>query len=473
MSAQKIVRLWHRRYLVLGAVGWLLSAIPASNVMAAGNNQDAVAQMVRLNKEARTFFDAMEFDMAEKNLKKAVEIGEAAALGDHVVMVGTYGNLGVLYAAGLKNESEAVAQFKKALELRPDYVPSKELSSPEVKELFQRAKADLESSPAASPSIPDVSEPAPEASAGELSCPVADVATTGMPLKLRCVAESTLGAKDVIVYYHAGTNSKYRSLKMNSESTADGTPSWTAALAPDALSDEQLFIYFEARDRKSKVVGKVSSASTPTVVAIRAAQPSHSRMDDDEEKHGSSDGGLLWFGFGIGTGYGYAGSAPESYKPVIKDWQHGAAPAKLFHLTPEVGYFLSSNLSLSLQGRLQMMQQWSPKTAKGAIAVLARLLYFMGGETFRFYGGAVLGGGEGFRLVVSNVYTPDYTTSEGKHYVTTTAKGGPVIAGVTVGAAVNLSDSWSLYVESNALVGFPAFSVVADFNGGIRFGFAL
>lgn len=462
MSAQKIVRFWHCRYLVLGAAAWLLSAIPASQAMAAGTNQDAVAQVVRLNKEARTFFDAMEFDLAEKNLKQAVEIGEAAGLGDHVVMVGTYGNLGVLYATGLKNETEAVALFKKALELRPDFLPSKELSSPEVKELFQRAKADLETSPPSS--VPEVAEPTTPS--GGLSCPVADTATTGTPLKLRCVAEKDLGAKDVLVYYHAGTNSKFRSLKMNAESTMDGTPSWTAALAPDALSDEQLFIYFEARDKKSKVLATVSSASDPLVVAIRAAQPSPSRMDDDEEKHASSDGLPLWFGFGIGTGYGYAGSDPESYKPYIEKWQHGAAPAKLFHLTPEVGYFLSPNWSLSLQGRLQIMRPWSKKTASGAVAFLARLLYFTGGETFRFYAGPVLGGGEGFRLVVADVPTKDYPSAP---KVTTTTKGGPVIAGATVGMAINLSESWSWILESNALIGFPTVSMVADFNTGIRF----
>jgi hypothetical protein len=462
MSAQKIVRLWPCRYLVLGAVGWLLSTVPATAAFAAGVNQDAVAQVVRLNKEARQFFDAMEFDLAEKNLRKAVEIGEGAAIGDHVVLVGTYGNLGVLYATGLKNEAEAVAHFKKALELRADYLPSKELSSPEVQELFQRAKADMESAPPSS--VPDVAEPA-AASVEGLSCPVADTATTGTPLKLRCVADAGLGAKDVLVYYHAGTNSKFRSLKMTAESTMDGTPSWTAALAPEALSDEQLFLYFEARDKKSKVLATANSASNPIVVAIRAGQPALSRDDDEEDRRGSSEGGSWWFGFGIGTGYGYAGSAPESYKPYIPDFQHGAAPAKLFHLTPEVGYFLSSNWSLSLQGRLQVMRPWSKKTASGAVAFLARLLYFTGGETFRFYGGPVLGGGEGFRLVVSDVQTKDYYLNK----VSTTVKGGPVIAGATVGMAINLSDSWSWILESNALIGFPTVSMVADFNTGIRF----
>jgi tetratricopeptide (TPR) repeat protein len=462
MSAQKTVRLWHRRYLVLGAAAWLLSTIPA-NLATAAPKDDAVAQVVRLNKEARTFFDAMEFDMAEKNLKKAIEVGEAAALGDHVVLVGSYGNLGVLYATGLKNEAEAVALFKKALELRPDYQPSKELSSPEVKELFQRAKADLEASPPSA--VPETEPAAGDDASGQFSCPVADTATTGTPLKLRCVAEAGLGVKDAIVYYHAGTNSKFRSLKMNAESSMDGTPSWTAALAPDALNDEQLFIYFEARDKKAKVVASVSSASNPIVVGIRAAQPSLSAGDDEGSKASSAEGGTLWFGMGIGTGYGYAASDPESYKPYIPDFQHGAAPAKLFHLTPEVGYFLSPNWSLSLQGRFQMMQQWSTKTARGAVAFLGRLLYFTGGETFRFYGGAVLGGGEGFRLVIENVQTKDYKTSK----VTTTVKGGPVIAGGTVGLAVNLSDSWSWILESNALVGFPTVSMVADFNTGLRF----
>ena len=411
MSAQQIVRLWYCRYLVLGAAGWLLFAIPSGKAMAAKGKQDAVAQVIRLNKEARQFYDAMEFDLAERNLKKALEIGEAASLGNHVVMAGTYGNLGVLYATGLKNETEAVAHFKKALELRPEYVPSKEMSSPEVKELFERAKADMETS--SSSHIPDISEPSTSSRSGQLSCPVADTATIGTPLRLRCVAESTLEAKDVLVYYHAGTNTKFRSMKMTAEPTADGSVGWTATLPPEALSDEQLFIYFEARDKKAKVLATVNSPSNPIVVDVRAAQPRSDMDDDGDRKRRSSDGGPMWFGLGIGSGYGYAGSDPESYKPYIQNFQKGTAPAKLFHVTPEIGYFLSPDWSVSLQGRLQDMQQWSKKTAKGAIAFLIRILYFAGGDTFSFYGGLVVGGGEGFRLTVSDLPTNDRAQEDG------------------------------------------------------------
>ena len=185
MIAQRTVRPWFNRHLFLGAAAWLLFTLPAGTVAAAGVNQDAVAKVVRLNKEARQFYDAMEFTLAEKSLKKALEIGEAASLGDHVVMAGTHGNLGVLYATGIKNEDQALFHFKKALELRPEYVPSKEMSSPEVKDLFQRARSEMETS--ATPLVPDTTGPA-VASQGQLRCPAAEVARAGSSLKLRCVA---------------------------------------------------------------------------------------------------------------------------------------------------------------------------------------------------------------------------------------------------------------------------------------------
>ena len=183
MRARKTVRLWFSRYLYLGTATWLLLALPAE---AAGANQEAVKKVIALNKEARQFFDAMEFTLAEKSLKKAIEIGEEAGLGPHVVMAGTHGNLGVLYATGIKDEAQALFQFKKALELRPDYVPNKELNSPEVDELFKRARSEME--PEAAPPVPETTEP-PAPSAGQLRCPAANVAKAGSAPKLRCVAD--------------------------------------------------------------------------------------------------------------------------------------------------------------------------------------------------------------------------------------------------------------------------------------------
>jgi len=467
MSARKIVRPWFNRHLLLGAVAWLLYALPAGSAAAAGANPEAVAKVVRLNKEARQFYDAMEFTLAEKSLKKALEIGEAAALGDHVVMAGTHGNLGVLYATGIKNEDQALFHFKKALELRPEYVPSKEMSSPEVKDLFQRARSEMDS--AGAPPLPDTTTtPAPSAQ-GQIRCPAAEVARAGSSLKLRCVADGPLAASEVLVFFRSG-HGTFRSRKMSTESSLDGSPSWATQLPPEATSGEQLFLYFEAHDRQGEVISSVGSADSPSVVGIRsggaAATGSRDGGETEVEGEGAAareESGFWWLGLGLGSGYGYAGkSGPEGYHGQITDYLSGRAPAPLGQATPEVGYFLTPSLSLSVQGRLQYLPQTSSRTANGAIAFLARLLYFTNGETVRFYFGPVLGGGNGFRLQVTGLHTKDGRT------VSDTVKGGPVIFGAAGGLSVGLSDSWSLIVETNILAGAPAFSMVVDLNAGIR-----
>jgi hypothetical protein len=476
MSAQKTLRPWFDRHLVLEAALCLLFAMPTGIASAAGANQDAVSKVMKLNREARQFYDAMEFSLAEKNLTKALEIGEAASLGNHVVMAGTHGNIGVLYATGIKDEAKAVMHFKKALELRPEYVPSKELSSPEVKELFEQARAEMQTT--GSPVPTDLPDTPATGTSGQLQCPVADAVKGGAPLKLRCVADSTLAAIEATVYFRSGTSPSFRSRKMTTEKSLDGSPGWTTQLPGEAISGDQLFLYFEAHNKQGAIVGSVGSAVEPTLVGIRgsgaSASGSTSRSglspdDDLEEKSGPSES-TWWFGMGIGTGYGYAkGDGPEAYHKYIQSFQAGAAPAKLFHLTPEIGYFLTPKLSLSLQGRLQEMQQWSTRTARGAIAFLARMLYFSDGETFRFYGGVSLGAGEGFRLEVVDIATKDGRPSNIPAKVNDTVRGGPVLLGAAGGVAVNLSESWSVIVETNALIGFPVVSMVMDFNAGIRY----
>ena len=472
MSAQRTVRPWFNRHLFCGAAAWLLFTLPAGTGRSGRREPDAVAKVVRLNKEARQFYDAMEFTLAEKSLKKALEIGEAASLGDHVVMAGTHGNLGVLYATGIKNEDQALFHFKKALELRPEYVPSKEMSSPEVKDLFQRARSEMDT--AGTPSVPDTTGSS-AASQGQLRCPAAEVARAGSSLKLRCVADGALPATEVVVYFRSGRGSAFKSRKMSSEPSLDGSPSWATQLPAEATSADQLFLYFEALNRQGEVLSSVGSTDSPTVVGIRssgamAAGSGGGRETDVDSEGGAARGeaGFWWLGLGLGSGYGYAGkSGPEGYKGHVRpgDYVAGRAPAPLGQVTPEVGYFLTPSLSLSLQGRLQYLPRTSSRTANGAIAFLARLLYFTNGETVRFYGGAVLGGGNGFRLQVSGLHT-DITDD---HTVSDTVRGGPVVFGVGGGMSVSLSDSWSWILETNILAGAPNFSMVVDLNTGVRF----
>jgi len=471
MSAQKSVRPWFNRHLFFGAAACLLFTLPAANVVAAGDNKEAVAKVVRLNKEARQFFDADEFSLAEKSLQKALEIGEAASLGNHVVMAGTHGNLAVLYASGLKNEEQAVFHFKKALELQPQYLPSAGTDTPEVKELFERARSEME--PATPAPSPEASEPPPAPPQGPLRCPTASSATAGSSVKLRCVVEGSLQVAEVTVAFRAGDSAPFKSRKMSADSALDGTPGWGTQLPPEATKGEQLSLYFQARNKRGKVVASVGSVVEPVVVDIHGANEGATaargvRDDSDLEPEPAApkDSGYWWLGLGVGFGYGYAGSSgPEIYKNQVLKYTPGVAFAKAAQITPEVGYFLTPSLSVSLQGRIQYIPQVSgrPATASEAVAFLGRLLYFMGGKTLRFYGAGILGGGQGFRLYLENL-----KRTNNRSEVNDTVLGGPVVIGVGAGMAVGLSDSWSWFLEINGLAGIPDISAVADINTGVR-----
>jgi len=76
---------------------------------------------------------------------------------------------------------------------------------------------------------------------------------------------------------------------------------------------------------------------------------------------------------------------PEIYKNT--DFRAGYAWAKVVQVTPELGYFMTPNLSLSLQGRIQYISQPSSNALPGMRRIPGATLYFSNGETVRFYAG--------------------------------------------------------------------------------------
>ena len=81
----------------------------------------------------------------------------------------------------------------------------------------------------------------------------------------------------------------------------------------------------------------------------------------------------------------------------------GGAWAGLGHLVPEVGFQLSPNLALSLQGRIQYIPQpaeYARYSAKGAYAVLAKFIAYTKQSPDPLLRRGLAGGGDGFRFVV-------------------------------------------------------------------------
>src|SRR5262249_47778230 len=118
--------------------------------------------------------------------------------------------------------------------------------------------------------------------------------------------------------------------------------------------------------------------------------------DDDDVGGGANNKGKIFVALTAGGGFGIAsGTGGESSTTPHTLASAGFAPAQLMQVAPEVGYYLSSNLLLSLQGRVQFVSGTNPGTttcgskpcaaAGSAIAVFAKATYFLGDGDFHFF----------------------------------------------------------------------------------------
>jgi hypothetical protein len=196
---------------------------------------------------------------------------------------------------------------------------------------------------------------------------------------------------------------------------------------------------------------------------------------DDEEHAGGNNAGKIFVGLTLGGGFGIASGTGElaSTKPHTLA-NAGFAPAQLLHISPEVGYFLSSNLLLSVQGRYQIITGENPgpttcganpcSKQTSAIAVFARATYFMGDGDFHTFIGGSLGGGT--IRHVSN-FPADTSCGMNNQTCVDTLKAGPLLVGPFAGLAYDLGSTASLILALNTQLGVPKFTFNLDVNAGL------
>jgi hypothetical protein len=333
-----------------------------------------------------------------------------------------------------------------------------------------------------------------------LDCPTPDDVPPDKPVRLRCAAAENLGLSKVFLLYRLPGSEEFGSVEM--ERTPKGW--YQGKLPKKAVTGKSVQLYFEGRNAAGKAVVSNGRADSPNLVLIREEAAAKEAEDEtgmsgqaiDKEENpldepnegvgprlylGKVDKSRIgldtrfgnrkwWIGLGLGSGYGYAkGNGLETRYDLVDAmgkslYTPGFGWAGLGHLAPEVGYQLTPDFAVSLQGRNQWIPQsskFSKFTASGAQSVLARLLMFTKQSRLRFYGSVMAGGGEGFRFVLY----PDSTRPDYKD----TVRGGPYLAGAGAGVYYEISNGVSFVTELNGLAGFPIFSAVADLNLAIQF----
>jgi hypothetical protein len=337
---------------------------------------------------------------------------------------------------------------------------------------------------AAPPPPTDREPPLPSSFPKPLACPEPP-ATPDAAIELRCAAEPGLRPSRVALFFRAPGTEAFTEVPMTRSRKG-----WYVGEIPASATGGTLVQYYvEAQAPGNKVAATAGDAVSPNLLLLRTAV-AEGGSDADEplaslEEENPLEGiererdraslhrrpaGSWWVGLGLGSGYGWH---PDRRLEFVteKEVSSGYSRAGLLHLGPEVGYQLSEKVSFSLQGRHQFIPEEgfgdtrSGSPARSAHAVLARGTYFVGDGNLQAFGTATVGGGEGFRLVVS----PQPAEGVYRH---DTIRGGPIILGPGAGLVYHFGGgrlAWAL--ELRALAGLPEFAAVAELSTGAAFAF--
>ena len=156
----------------------------------------------------------------------------------------------------------------------------------------------------------------------------------------------------------------------------------------------------------------------------------------------------------------------------------GFASSSVAQLVPEVGYFVSPDLRLSLQARVQIVAGPNELSIDGkslaahkmAVAALARASWFFGTEGgLRPYVSVALGGGQ-----ISHVVLFQKAKICGKDGGTScidSVTAGPIFVGGGAGLTYDFTQNVGVLVELNSLLGFTKFTFHLDVNAGLALRF--
>ncbi len=336
---------------------------------------------------------------------------------------------------------------------------------------------------------------AQDAAASALLCPTSGEVIAGDDITMRCVTEPDLQATTVVLLYKQLGGTDFVELPMRALPPVDPAArnTWTAIIPGADVRGSWLPYYVEARNSAGEPLALSGRFESPNIVTIKAGLDADITAvtgpgDGDDEDPLAAETVIAtadepgrarryFVGLGVGSGFGYAaGPGLETWRDNGQHFVPGVAGYGLGHALPELGYYLSETMALTLTGRIQVIPRpaGDTDTAGGALSVLARGLFFLGTGAARVYGSLAVGGGEGFRMVLKDVKLIDASGNAALDRngnplsVQDTVRGGPAVAGAGGGVSYDLNDRFSFALEANLLAGFPDFSLGLDVNTGLR-----
>jgi tetratricopeptide (TPR) repeat protein len=117
----------------------LLALAPAA---ATAQSDEAVENVIKMNKKAVEEYENLNREEARKILKNALDYCSQNGLDRHPTKARTHIHLGIVLMAFAQREM-AIKQFRKALEIQPDIKLTRSLANPEIQAAFDEAVAGM------------------------------------------------------------------------------------------------------------------------------------------------------------------------------------------------------------------------------------------------------------------------------------------------------------------------------------------
>ncbi|HVZ89008.1 MAG TPA: tetratricopeptide repeat protein [Polyangia bacterium] len=465
----------------------------------ADDNDDAVAKITQMNKDAVTAYQAKKFDDAKKILKQALDLADSAGLQQHPITARTHIHMGIVIIGGFNQRELGIKQFKKALEIESTINLTKSLVTPELSDAFAEAKsggngaasappaAATESAPEAPPEAapepapaPPAAEAQPAAESGGLVHEPITTARRGSAISITVGVPGDLKFDKMVLAYRPDGASEFLGRQM--KEVAEGR--YGAEIPPTATGGGSVAYYVEADDSDGNAVATKGTIDKPLVISLGggSAPVAHKSEDSNDDDDGTPDH-QYFVSLMLGTGFGWA-TGPGDTNHDVSISPAGMALAGLGQIAPEFGYWWSSSLLLSIQLRYQYITGTTDvfnggkdyHTAHYAFAAFAKATWKLGdgeGKLHPFF--SLAAGGGQIRHVVTFgtklIPEPTGCGTGGMQNCVDTIAAGPFLVGPGGGVLYDLTDSLSLIGQLNTQLGLPNFTFNVDVNVGVAMQF--
>jgi hypothetical protein len=461
VGALRATGAWAAAFVVL--LGTTLATLPARA------DEVAVGKITLLNRKAVEAYQHLEFESAQKILLEALDQSERTGLTQHPIRARTFMTLGIVTLGGFKDRDKAVKYFRKALQIQPEVRLSPGLANPEIQAAFDEAIAGLVTGNGGElpPEKALVHEPV-------------RVGQTRKSVPITVMPDKDLEASTLVLRYRPASAAAFTDIEMKKGSSG----AFEAAIPTSATDGEQVAYFVEARRANGTVLVGRGSAADPIVVALaRPTEAVAAVASDAGSTHPESDK-RLFFAVAGGTGLAWASGNGETTRNAVASpgmgWTHGG------QVTPELGYFVTPQLMISVQARLQLITGATPyrpenatmeecggdgvcDPSTGAVAGLLKATLLLADPRSAFQPFLSLSAGGGNIRTVSKVASPNTCGAMGNQPCTDTVAGGPALFGPGIGFRYGVADGFGVIAQIGGLIGVPNFTATADVNLGVAF----